>query len=140
MAQLLASLAIGTLFGAGIAVSEMIDPARVIGFLDMAGRRDPTLAFVMIGALAVTIPAFALARRQGVTQALGSGFSIPAADGIDGGLILGSAIFGIGWGLSGFCPGPAIAALYSGLWPVIAFGISMLTGMVIFKFWGEKNG
>ena len=102
MAQLLASLAIGTLFGAGIAVSEMIDPARVIGFLDMAGRRDPTLAFVMIGALAVTIPAFALARRQGVTQALGSGFSIPAADGIDGGLILGSAIFGIGWGFRAF--------------------------------------
>jgi len=118
----------------------MIDPARVIGFLDMAGGWDPTLTFVMIVALAVTIPAFALARRQGVTPAQGKGFSIPAANGIDGRLILGSAIFCIGWGLSGFCPGPAIATLSSGLWPVIAFGISMLTGMVIFKFWGGKNG
>ena len=117
----------------------MIDPARVIGFLDMAGGWDPTLTFVMIVALAVTIPAFALARRQGVTPAQGKGFSIPAANGIDGRLILGSAIFCIGWGLSGFCPGPAIATLSSGLWPVIAFGISMLTGMVKFKFWGEQK-
>jgi uncharacterized membrane protein YedE/YeeE len=140
MAQLLASLFIGTLFGAGLAVSGMINPARVIGFLDVAGRWDPTLAFVMIGALAVTIPAFALARRQGVAPALGDAFRIPAAKDIDGRLIIGSAIFGIGWGLSGFCPGPAIAALGSGQWPVIAFGISMLAGMVLFKVWGEKSG
>ena len=139
MAQIFASLFIGTLFGAGLAVSEMIDPARVIGFLDVAGQWDPTLAFVMIGALAVTIPAFALARRQGVAPAQGDAFRIPTADSIDGRLILGAAIFGIGWGLSGLCPGPAIAALGSGLPPVIAFGISMLAGMVLFKFWGEKK-
>jgi len=117
----------------------MIDPARVIGFLYMAGGWDPTLAFVMIGALAVTIPAFALARRQGVTPAQGSGFRIPAANGIVGRLILVSAIFGIGWSLSSFCPGPAIATFFSGLWPLVAFGISMLTGMVKFKFWGEQK-
>ena len=140
MAQLFSSLIIGTLFGAGLAISQMIDPARVIGFLDVAGRWDPTLAFVMIGALAVTIPAFALARRQGISPALGGAFRIPTARDIDGPLLLGAAIFGIGWGLSGFCPGPAIAALSSGLWPVIAFGISMVAGMVVFKFWGGRNG
>lgn len=139
MAQLLASLFIGALFGAGLAVSEMIDPARVLGFLDVAGRWDPTLAFVMIGALAVTIPAFALARRQGAAPLMGGAFQIPTAHDIDVRLILGGAVFGLGWGLSGLCPGPAIAALGSGLWPIIAFVISMLAGMVLFKFWGEKK-
>lgn len=143
MAQVIASLLIGTLFGAGLAVSRMIDPARVVGFLDVAGRWDPTLAFVMIGALAVTVPAFALARRRGAAPALGGAFRMPTANRIDGRLVAGAAVFGVGWGLSGFCPGPAIAALVTGLWPVIAFGISMLAGMVLFRFWGnwgEKNG
>lgn len=139
MAQLFSSLFIGTLFGAGLAISKMIDPARVIGFLDVAGRWDPTLAFVMIGALAVTIPAFALARRKGISPVLGEAFRLPTARDIDGPLLLGAAIFGIGWGLSGFCPGPAIAALGSGLWPVIAFGISMVAGMVVFKLWRGQN-
>ena len=140
MAHLIASLFIGALFGAGLAVSGMINPARVIGFLDLAGRWDPTLAFVMIGALAVTIPGFALVHRRGLAPVLGGTFRIPSARDIDGRLILGAAVFGIGWGLSGLCPGPAIAALGSGLWPVVAFGLSMLAGMVLFKIWGGKYG
>ncbi len=139
MVRMLSSLFIGTLFGAGLAISEMINPGRVIGFLDVAGRWDPTLAFVMIGALAVSIPAFALTRRPGMSPALGDTFRLPAASGIDGSLLLGAAIFGVGWGLSGFCPGPAIAALSSGLWPVIAFGVSMAAGMVMFQIWGGKK-
>jgi uncharacterized membrane protein YedE/YeeE len=139
MGQILVSLFAGTLFGAGLAVSQMIDPARVIGFLDVAGRWDPTLALVMVGALAITVPAFALARRKGVSPILGETFRLPTSRDIDGPLLLGAALFGIGWGLSGFCPGPAIAALSTGLWPVIAFGLSMVVGMVLYEFLGRTK-
>ena len=139
MAHILVSLSAGTLFGAGLAISQMIDPSRVIGFLDIAGRWDPTLAFVMIGALSITVPAFALARKRSVSPALGGTFRLPTARDIDGPLLTGAAIFGVGWGLSGFCPGPAIAALGVGPWPVAAFGVSMVTGMVAYKFLEKKN-
>ena len=124
---LLTSFIAGTLFGIGLAVSEMINPARVIGFLDITGRWDPTLAFVMAGALAVTVPAFPLVlRRQG--PAVARQFYLPTKSEIDSRLILGAAIFGIGWGLAGFCPGPALAGLASGNSSVYLFVAAMLAG------------
>lgn len=135
MLQIISSLLIGTLFGVGLAVSEMIDPARVIGFLDVAGRWDPTLVFVMAGALCVSAPAFHYARRAGKAPALATAFALPTRSDIDAPLVGGAAIFGVGWGLSGLCPGPAIAGLSMGVPPIAAFAASMLAGMALFRYW-----
>jgi uncharacterized membrane protein YedE/YeeE len=127
---LLTSFIAGALFGSGLTISEMINPARVMGFLDVTGRWDPTLAFVMAGALAVTVPAFTLVlRRQ--RPALAPQFYLPTKLKIDSRLILGSAIFGVGWGLAGFCPGPALAGLASGNASVYLFVAAMLAGQWI---------
>ena len=130
MRALVTSFATGLLFGAGLAVSQMINPAKVVGFLDFAGDWDPTLAAVMIGALAFAAPGFALARKRGKAL-LGGPMRIPARSGIDLPLLAGAGLFGLGWGLSGFCPGPALAAIGSGLWPVIAFVAAMAAGMLL---------
>ena len=106
----LAALACGTLFGLGLSVSEMINPARVVGFLDVAGAWDVTLAFVMGGALAVTVVTFPLILRR-ARPLLASRFNLPSSFAVDRQLVVGSVLFGIGWGLAGLCPGPAIAAL-----------------------------
>ena len=124
----IASLVIGTIFGIGLTVSQMINPAKVIGFLDFAGDWDPTLGVVMVAALAVATPGFALLRRRS-EPFLGRTFQIPSRRDIDLRLIGGAVIFGAGWGLSGFCPGPAITALSTGLWPVFVFAIAMVVGM-----------
>ncbi len=125
--QLTAAFASGIIFGLGLSISEMINPARVIGFLDITGWWDPTLMFVMAGALAVTIPAFTLIMRR--SQPLLDGqFVLPIKRVVDRPLILGAAIFGIGWGLGGFCPGPALAALASGSPAVILFVLAMIVG------------
>jgi len=112
--RMVAALACGIIFGFGLAISGMMNPAKVIGFLDVAGDWDPTLAFVMGGALLVTIPAYRviLKRRRPV---LASGLSLPAEEKLDVPLIWGSALFGVGWGLVGFCPGPAVAATVTSL-------------------------
>ncbi len=128
MRTLLASFLIGTVFGIGLAVSQMINPAKVIGFLDFAGDWDPTLAFVMVGALAVTAPGFAMIRKR-PAPILGGTFRLPSRRDVNGRLLGGAAVFGVGWGLAGFCPGPAIAALSSGQWPVAAFFAAMVGGM-----------
>ena len=128
----LAGLACGLLFGAGLAVSQMIDPAKVVGFLDFAGDWDPSLALVMAGALVVTVPAFALRRRR-ERPLLNDEFQIPGRRDIDGRLIAGAAVFGLGWGIAGFCPGPALAALTIGGWPVILFVLAMLAGMFLYR-------
>lgn len=119
----------GLLFGLGLAVSDMIDPARVLGFLDVAGGAwDPTLAFVMGGALIPMAAAWRLAAARGAPA---YGESFPAKPGpVDGRLLAGAALFGAGWGLVGFCPGPALAALTLGGWPVWAFVAAMAVGMV----------
>jgi uncharacterized membrane protein YedE/YeeE len=117
----------GFLFGLGLAVSEMIDPARVIGFLDVAGSWDPTLLFVMAGALAMTLSGFRLILRRSAPL-LAPSFSMPAKKNIDCPLIIGAAIFGSGWGLAGLCPGPAIAALSSLSPSVVLFVASMIAG------------
>jgi uncharacterized membrane protein YedE/YeeE len=130
MSRTLVALLAGTLFGLGLAISGMMNPAKVVGFLDVAGDWDPTLAFVMGGALLVTIPAFRLilGRQRPV---LAYEFALPKRTALDARLLGGAALFGVGWGLSGFCPGPAVAALVTGLAPVFAFVAAMLAGMVL---------
>ena len=127
MAAIVSALLIGALFGFGLAVSEMIDPARVIGFLDVTGRWDPTLLFVMGGALAVTLPGFPLILRR-ARPLLAEFFAMPTQSRLDGSLITGATIFGIGWGIAGFCPGPALAALASGSPGVAVFVVAMIAG------------
>lgn len=126
------SFVIGTLFGIGLTVSEMINPAKVIGFLDFAGEWDPTLAVVMAAALMLAMPGFILARRRREPY-LGGTFHIPTLKGVDGRLIGGAVLFGIGWGVAGFCPGPAISALATGLWPVPTFVAAMLAGVWLYR-------
>jgi uncharacterized membrane protein YedE/YeeE len=117
----------GAIFGLGLAVSEMIDPARVIGFLDVTGQWDATLLLVMGGALAVTVPGFPLILRR-PPPLLAAQFSLPTKDKIDEPLIGGAVIFGVGWGLAGFCPGPALAALASLSPTVVSFVAAMIVG------------
>ena len=100
----------GALFGLGLAVSGMTDPDKVLNFLDIAGHWDPSLALVMGGALAVSVPGFAWVRRRGRTLT-GAALPAPPSPRIDGRLLAGSALFGIGWGIAGYCPGPALANL-----------------------------
>jgi uncharacterized membrane protein YedE/YeeE len=127
MVAIVSALLIGALFGFGLAVSEMIDPARVIGFLDVTGRWDPTLLFVMGGALAVTLPGFPLILRR-ARPLFAEFFALPTKSRLDTSLIGGAIIFGIGWGIAGFCPGPALAALTSGSPGVALFVVAMIAG------------
>lgn len=129
-AQLLTALASGAIFGVGLSLSGMLDPVRVRGFLDVAGDWDPSLAFVLGGAVAVAIAGM-FVRRRLQNPAFGDAFCLPATMPVDARLILGSAIFGIGWGLAGFCPGPALAALSLGLAPVALFVVAMIAGMIV---------
>jgi uncharacterized protein len=127
MVQLAAAFTTGFIFALGLTVSQMINPARVIGFLDVAGHWDPTLLLVMASALAVTVPLFPVILRQS-KPFLAAKFSLPTQTRVDRRLILGAVIFGVGWGLAGFCPGPALAALASGSPGVILFVLAMLSG------------
>ncbi len=124
---LAAAFGAGVLFGVGLVVSQMIDPGKVLAFLDVAGRWDPSLALVMAGALAVAVPGFWLAQARGA-PALGGRFDTPATPAIDAELLVGAAIFGIGWGLVGFCPGPAIASLAFARPESLVFVLAMLAG------------
>ena len=137
MLRVIAALISGATFGLGLAVSGMMDPAKVIGFLDFAGDWDPTLALVMGGALLVTVPAFRLILGRS-RPVLESGFALPKRATLDGRLLGGAAVLGVGWGLSGFCPGPAVAALSTGLVPVFAFVAAMVAGMALYKWVLER--
>ncbi len=117
----------GVLFGAGLLISGMADPARVLGFLRLAPGWDPSLAFVMAGALAVTIPGFALMRRRG-RPLFGQALAAPAAGPLDRRLLAGAAVFGLGWGLQGYCPGPAVVAFGMLQWPALVFLPAMFAG------------
>lgn len=130
--QILTSLLAGLVFGLGLLLSGMADPAKVLGFLDLAGAWDPSLALVMAGAIAVGLPAFALARRRSVSL-LGAPMRLPTARQIDRRLVGGSLLFGIGWGVAGFCPGPALVALGMGLAPALVFVAAMMAGMGLFE-------
>ncbi|MGB7204793.1 MAG: DUF6691 family protein [Anderseniella sp.] len=124
----------GLVFGLGLVISDMINPARVLAFLDVfGGAWDPTLAFVMAGAMSIMALAWVLAGKRQHSVS-GSAMPGPASETIDLKLIGGAGIFGIGWGLAGLCPGPALAASLIGGWPVWLFISAMLAGMVIFNF------
>lgn len=131
MLNLFALLA-GLVFGIGLIVSGMADPAKVLGFLDLAGLWDPSLAFVMAGAIAVGLVAFAVARRR-TASFLGELFRLPGRRDADRRLVLGSVLFGVGWGIAGFCPGPALVALGSGSAKALLFVLAMLAGMGLFE-------
>lgn len=128
----LTSLFAGLLFGVGLMVSGMANPAKVQSFLDLAGRWDPSLALVMAGAIAVGALAFLVARRRG-RSLLGLPMQLPASTAVTPRLLLGSAAFGIGWGLAGFCPGPALVALGAGYPKAWGFVAAMLAGMAVFE-------
>ncbi len=125
-------IAAGTLFGAGLTVSRMTDPQRVRGFLDLFGHWDPTLAFVMGGALLVMAFAWKLRKRLRLPL-FAEKFVLPDRSDLDARLIIGSALFGIGWGLSGLCPGPAIASLALAPVAVLPFVGAMLIGMALHR-------
>jgi uncharacterized membrane protein YedE/YeeE len=122
----------GLAFGVGLVVSQMANPAKVLGFLDLAGRWDPSLAFVMAGAIAVAVIGFALAGRRPTTL-LGTPVQLPTTRVIDARLVGGALLFGVGWGLAGFCPGPAFVALGAGHVKALVFIAAMLAGMGAFE-------
>ena len=128
----LTSLLAGLVFGLGLLVSGMANPAKVIGFLDLAGDWDPSLGLVMAGAIAVGVVAFAVARRRTVSF-IGAGMKLTTPHRIDRRLVLGSVLFGVGWGVAGFCPGPGLVALGMGESKAIVFVGAMLAGMGIFE-------
>ena len=127
----------GLLFGVGLIVSGMADPRKVLGFLDLAGRWDPSLAFVMAGAIGVAVFGFAWAKRR-TRSWLGLPMQLPAQRAITVRLVAGSAVFGIGWGIAGFCPGPAIVSIGFGVAEGIGFVVAMLAGMALFE-WIERR-
>lgn len=126
------SLLAGAVFGIGLLVSGMANPAKVLGFLDLGGSWDPSLAFVMAGAIAVGAVAFALARHRS-TSLLGLPMRLPASREVDRRLVIGSLLFGAGWGIAGFCPGPALVAVGLGEGKALLFVAAMLGGMVLFE-------
>lgn len=120
----------GLVFGIGIAVSGMMNPAKVLNFFDVAGRWDASLAFVMGGALIVTALGYRLVWRRS-KPVFDDQFQIPGSTRIDRKLIGGSALFGIGWGIAGFCPGAALPALGTGRWEVVLFVVAVIVGLVL---------
>jgi uncharacterized membrane protein YedE/YeeE len=130
--QILMALIAGLVFGLGLIVSGMTNPAKVIGFLDLAGEWDPSLAFVMGGAVLVGLVAFRFAAKRSKAL-LGDAMRLPTATQIDRRLVLGGLAFGVGWGLAGYCPGPAVASLWTGVTEPIIFVVAMLVGMAVFE-------
>ena len=133
----LSALLSGLVFGLGLIVSGMANPAKVLGFLDLAGAWDPSLAFVMGGAILVGFFAFLIAEKRTLSF-IGAEMKLPTASAIDSRLLTGSAMFGAGWGVAGFCPGPGLVALGMGESKALVFVAAMLVGMVIFS-WLEKR-
>lgn len=125
----LVSLAAGLIFGLGLAISGMLDPARVRGFLDIFGAWDPSLAFVLCGAVAVSAIGYIFKRRMD-GPALATSFHLPTSTRIDSPLVIGAGLFGIGWGISGLCPGPAVASLPLGIPATLVFAAAMFVGVL----------
>lgn len=140
--RLVIALTAGAIFGVGLVISDMIDPARVLAFLDLgSGQWDPTLAFVMGGGMLPMLIAWRLTKRM-KTPITGGAFPSPVSTGPDRPLLAGAVLFGIGWGLVGLCPGPAFSALLLGGWPVWVFVVATLAGMAghRFMFDGREPG
>lgn len=130
--QAFVALLAGLLFGVGLILSGMSNPSKVLGFLDLAGKWDPSLAFVMCGAILVGAVAFRFGAGR-TTSLLGEPMRVPTLRTIDRRLVVGSLTFGVGWGLAGFCPGPALASVISGSMKPVLFVIAMVAGMVLFE-------
>lgn len=128
MAAIAVAFASGLVFGLGLAVASMTDPAKVLGFLDLAGAWDPSLAFVLAGAVVVTTIGYALVRRRSRPLAAAA-FVLPTRTALEPRLVGGAVLFGVGWGLVGLCPGPALATLALGRWEVVVFVAAMAAGM-----------
>jgi uncharacterized protein len=128
----------GVLFGLGLGLSQMIDRDRVLGFLDVTGIWDPTLLFVLGGAVGVSIIAFRFVLRMPHPILAGS-FQLPKRKDIDRTLIMGAAIFGVGWGIAGYCPGPGITALVLGLWNPVLFVVAMIAGSLTYQWYTERS-
>lgn len=128
----LSSFIVGLIFGIGLIFAGMTDPSKVIGFLDISGLWDPSLAFVMAGAILVGLIAFRFARNR-TMNFLGGTIRLPTKNDIDKRLIVGSLLFGAGWGMAGFCPGPALVSLATGSSKAIIFVLSMIAGMALFE-------
>lgn len=128
----ISEFAIGLLFGWGLLISGMTDPGKVIGFLDLAGTWDPSLAFVMGGGILVGLIGFTVAKKR-TRSILGSAMHLPTSRDIDRRLVLGSLTFGAGWGLAGFCPGPGIVAMGAGESKAALFVVAMIAGMLVFE-------
>lgn len=139
MMQRIVEFALGLLFGLGLILAGMTDPGKVIGFLDLAGAWDPSLALVMGGAIAVGVGAFAVARRR-TTALLGGPMRLPRGGDVDRRVVVGSLVFGVGWGLAGFCPGPALVALGAGHWQAALFTAAMLAGMGLHDLGNRQAG
>lgn len=129
---------LGLLFGIGLLLAGMANPAKVLGFLDLAGSWDPSLALVMAGAIAVALPAFLLARRRRLSLS-GQVFQWPQARQLDRRLVVGSVLFGVGWGLAGICPGPALLGLGTGMFAFVPFVAAMLLGMGLFELLARRK-
>lgn len=132
----LTGLVSGLLFGAGLALSGMVNPMKVQNFLDLFGTWDPTLIFVMAGGLAVTFVGYRLVLAM-ARPLYAPSFSLPEPGVIDARLVTGAALFGAGWGLTGFCPGPAIASLVFGYWPSVLFVAAMTAGMLLVRLFAR---
>ena len=137
MRQVIAALAAGLLFGLGLTFSRMVDPAKVLGFLDIAGNWDPSLALVLVGATGTAAIGFRLVLGRRTVPLFAEAFNLPTARVIDRRLVIGAAIFGVGWGLVGLCPGPARAGLGLAFRPGGIFVIAMLVGMAAFELMGR---
>ena len=133
MKRALVAFLAGLLFGVGLLVSQMTNPAKVIGFLDITGRWDPSLAFVMVGAIAVYGAAYWISRARDARPIFAADFYLPVRNQIDGRLVAGAVIFGAGWGLSGFCPGPAVVSIAFGDPRVWVFVVAMLAGILVHR-------
>jgi len=136
--RLATALVSGLIFGLGLSLSGMLDPMRVQGFLDVFGAWDPSLAFVLGGAVVVAFLGVAISRRLS-KPVFDRAFHLPATETIDPRLVVGSALFGIGWGIAGFCPGPAISALALGKVKVVVFVLTMVLGMIAHDRWARQR-
>ena len=129
--------AVGLVFGLGLMLAGMTNPGKVIGFLDLAGAWDPSLAFVMGGAIAVGFFAFALAKKR-TTNLFGGALHLPTSRDIDRPLVIGALLFGAGWGMAGFCPGPGIVSMAAGEFKGLVFVAAMVAGMAVFEFTNKR--
>ena len=136
--QNLVALVAGLLFAVGLGIAGMTQPEKVINFLDITGTWDPSLAFVMGGAILVYMPIMRLMRRRG-RAVLAPTLQLPTRNDLDARLLLGSALFGIGWGLAGYCPGPALVSLTSLTVPALAFGAAMFAGMSLYTLYERSK-